>query len=109
MADAGHTPEHKEGGDAHLKAATGNGDSHAVDAHGHGHDDSHAAAGDIIPETSIQDTLLKTLALLAGVALVGLIVYWIGLKPAELTEGEPVEHHEVQQAAPANTEPAPVR
>jgi len=94
--------EHKDGED-HATAH-----SHAADDHGHGHDD-HAVPADAIKEGSVYDTALSGLALLVGAALVGLIVYWCGLKPAVVAEGEPGTQHEVQHEAPANSEPAPVR
>ncbi len=105
-----HTPEPKEGAEP-IAEAPAHGDSHAVaDAHGHddSHDDGHAVPADLIPENSVHDKLLSGLALAVGAALVGLIIYWCGLKPAEVHEGEAGEHHEVQQEAPANTEPAPI-
>jgi hypothetical protein len=120
MPEAGHTPEHKEGQGGHLpeenKAAdlpaadshAHGTDAHAADSHGHGHDD-HAIPADAIPEGSPFDMVLSSLALLVGAALVGLIVYWCGLKPAVVAEAEPGEHPAVHGQAPANTEPAPVR
>ena len=80
---------------------------HGHDDHGHGHDD-HAVPADAIKEGSVYDTALSGLALLVGLALVGLIVYWCGLKPAVVAEGEPGTHHEAQHEAPANSEPAPI-
>jgi hypothetical protein len=120
MPEAGHTPEHKEGQDGKLteenKAADTHAadshahgaDAHGADSHGHGHDD-HAVPADAIPEGSAIDTVLSSLALLVGVALVGLIVYWCSLKPALVAEAEPGEHPAVHGEAPANTEPAPLR
>ncbi|MBI2810404.1 MAG: hypothetical protein HYX67_06210 [Candidatus Melainabacteria bacterium] len=95
--------EHKDG-EHHTDAA-----AHAADDHGHGHGhDDHAVPADAIKEGSIYDTALSGLALLVGLALVGLIVYWCGLKPAVVAEGEPGTQHEAQHEAPANTEPAPI-
>ncbi|MBS1956653.1 MAG: hypothetical protein JST89_20870 [Cyanobacteria bacterium SZAS-4] len=117
MSDEPKQDEHKA--DAHSSDAHGShssdshGSAHGSDAHaddhghGHGHDD-HAVPADAIKEGSVYDTVLSGLALLVGLALVGLIVYWCGLKPAVVAEGEPGAHHEAQHEAPANSEPAPV-
>ncbi len=97
----GHAHQHEHDDHAHDHA------SHGHDDHGHGHDE-HAVPADAIKEGSIYDTALSGLALLVGLALVGLIVYWCGLKPAVVAEGEPGTQHEAQHEAPANSEPAPI-
>ena len=103
MSDEHKDSEHHAGAGAH-------GDAHAADDHGHGHGhDDHAVPADAIKEGSVWDQALSGLALLVGLALVGLIVYWCGLKPAVVAEGEPGAQHESHHEAPANSEPAPVR
>ncbi|HEY9678574.1 MAG TPA: hypothetical protein V6C76_11225 [Drouetiella sp.] len=98
-ADAAHAGSH----DSHGHDAHGH-DSHGHDSHGHDSHDSHghgAVPADAIPENSVWDSMLPGLALLVGLALAGLIVFWCGLKPAAVAEGEGAEGHSVEHAAPA--------
>lgn len=108
MSDEPKKEETKSDGDAH-DAHTHGSAAHAADDHGHGHGhDDHAVPADAIKEGSVWDQALSGLALLVGLALVGLIVYWCGLKPAVVAEGEPGAQHEQHHEAPANSEPAPI-
>ena len=60
--------------DSHASPSTGD---HAHDDHsaGHGHDD-HAIATDVIPETSVQDMILKGVTILGAGLIIGTFGWW---------------------------------
>jgi hypothetical protein len=70
-------------------------DSHSDD-HGHDSHDSHAhpVATDVIPETSLQDMLLKVLTICAAVLLYGMAFWWMSLPVAEASHEAGSEHSE---------------
>lgn len=72
---------------------------HGHDDHGHGHD-AHAPAGDVIPESSMQDMLLKLVTMVAAVCLIGMGFWW-GTSP--LPEGH--QGHESQESHGQTHEP----
>lgn len=110
MSDEPKEKESHAGTDSHAADAHGHG-AHGHDDHGHddgGHGHGHDVPADAIKEGSAYDAVLSTLALVVGVALVGLIVYWCSLKPAVVAEGEPGSEHAAEHQSAPNSEPAAV-
>lgn len=69
-------------------------DSHSDD-HGHdSHDNAHPVATDVIPETSLQDMLLKVLTICAAGLLYGMAFWWMGVPVAEVCHEAGSEHSE---------------
>lgn len=68
--------------------STSHGDDHSHDSHG------HAVATDVIPETSLQDMLLKVLTICAAGLLYGMAFWWMGVPVAEVSHEAGSEHSE---------------
>lgn len=81
-------------------------DSHSDD-HGHDSHDSHAhpVATDVIPETSLQDMLLKVLTICAAGLLYGMAFWWMGVPVADVGHEAGSEHSEhASGSSSANSE-----
>lgn len=70
--------------------STSHGDDHSHDSH----DNAHPVATDVIPETSLQDMLLKVLTICAAGLLYGMAFWWMGVPVAEVSHEAGSEHSE---------------
>ncbi len=80
-------------------------DDHAHDGHGHDSHDSHghAPAADVIPESSVQDWILKGLTICAAGLLYYMAFSWMGVPLPEA--GHEASEHGQQHGTSEHTAP----